>query len=150
MKKRACFWRRSKQHERLALSAGSKPVRQHDRSVLNEYQPDLLILCHGGNDILRKKDTARMAMNIKAMIELAKGKNIPVILLAVPEFGLFLSPAEVYNEIAESTGVYFIEDLVPDILSDNSMKSDSVHPNNKGYRVMAETIYHVLKKAEAI
>lgn len=118
--------------------------------LLEKYQPRLLILCHGGNDILRKKDIDQTASNIKEMIKLAQKENIPVVLLSVPQFGLFLSPAKQYREIAESTGVVFIEDLVPDILSDNSLKSDTVHPNKDGYRVMAESIYHVLQKTGAI
>lgn len=118
--------------------------------LLEKYQPKLLILCHGGNDILRKKDITQMETNIKTMIELAQSKNIPVVLLSVPEFGLFLSPAKQYKDIAESTGVVFLEDLIPDVLSDNSLKSDTVHPNKEGYRVMAEAIYQVLKKAGAV
>lgn len=118
--------------------------------LLERYHPQLLILCHGGNDILRKMDLNQMAANVKAMIRLAQEKNIPVVLLGVPRFGLFPSSAEQYKEIAKTTGVVFIEDLVPEILGDNSLKSDTVHPNKDGYRVMAETIYHVMQKAGAI
>ena len=119
-------------------------------ALLEKYHPRLLILCHGGNDILRKMDLEQMAANVKAMIELARSENIPVVLLGVPRLGLFLKPAKQYQDIADSTGVVFIADLIPEILSDNSLKSDSVHPNEDGYRIMAETIYRVLQKSGAI
>ena len=118
--------------------------------LLEKHHPDLLILCHGGNDILRKQDVKKMGSNIEVMIKLAQSQNIPVILLGVPQFGIFLSPAEIYSEIADKTGVIYIGDLVSDILGDNSLKSDTVHPNKDGYRKMAEQIYIVMQKAGAI
>ncbi len=118
--------------------------------ALEEYQPKLLILCHGGNDLLRKKNAAKMETNVRAMIQLAKDKNIPVVLLGVPKPGLFLSTAEVYKSIAESTNVIFIENLVLDVLKDKTLKSDTVHPNKDGYRVMADTINSVLQESGAL
>ena len=118
--------------------------------VLEEYQPKLLILCHGGNDLLRKKNTGKMESNIRAMIQLAKDKNIPVVLLGVPKPGLFLSSFEVFKKISESTDIVFIEKVLPKVLADKSLKSDTVHPNKDGYRVMAETIYSVLKESGAL
>lgn len=118
--------------------------------LLEQYQPKLLILCHGGNDILRKKNLKTMETNIKQMINRAKERNIPVVLLGVPDFGLFLSSYEGYKEVAESTSVIFIEDLISGILSDESLKADSVHPNKDGYRIMAEKIYSVLQQAGAL
>ena len=39
--------------------------------VLDEVQPKLLILCHGGNDMLRNLGLRQAADNIKAMVSLA-------------------------------------------------------------------------------
>jgi len=128
----------------------STPGLKRLPGVLEEHKPKLLVLCHGGNDLLRKKSVSKMESNVRQMIQLAKDKNIPVILLGVPKPGLFLSSFEVYKNIADSTDIIFIEDLVPDILGDNALKSDAVHPNNKGYRVMAETIYSTLQEAGAL
>ena len=118
--------------------------------ILEQHKPQLLILCHGGNDLLRKKDINKMESNIRNMIQLAKDKNIPVVMLGVPKPGLFLSSFEVYKKIADSTEIIYIEDLIPDVLGDNGLKSDTVHPNKAGYRVMAETINTVLKESGAI
>ena len=71
-------------------------------------------------------------------------------LLGVPKPGLFLSSAEVYKKIAESSDVVFIEDLIAEVLGDRSLKSDTVHPNKDGYRVMAENIHEVLGRVGAL
>lgn len=118
--------------------------------LLDQHSPDLLILCHGGNDILRKKNMADMQNNLRTMIAAARERDIPVLMLAVPKFGLFPSAAPEYREVAESTGVLFIEDLVPEILRDKSLKSDTVHPNADGYGVMARAIHRKLQAAGAL
>lgn len=140
---------------RKVINAGisgeeSEPGLNRLPGILEKHKPQLLVLCHGGNDLLRKKDINKMESNIRNMIQLAKDKNIPVVMLGVPKPGLFLSSFEVYKKIADSMEVIFIEDLIPDVLRDNGLKSDTVHPNKDGYRVIAETINSVLKESGAI
>lgn len=140
---------------RKVINAGvsgeeSGPGLKRLPGLLEQHKPQLMILCHGGNDFLRKKDVGKTESNLRTMINLASSKNIPVVLLGVPKPGLFLSSANVYEKIAESSNVIFIEDLIADVLSDKSLKSDTVHPNEDGYRVMAETIYSVLKEKGAL
>ena len=117
--------------------------------LLEKHAPELLIICHGGNDFLRKKDLSRLESNLREMIALAKSRNIQVVMLGVPRPGIILSSAELYSNVAEESGVLFIEDLVADVLGDNGLKSDAVHPNNKGYRVMAEHMHDVLVESGA-
>lgn len=119
-------------------------------ALLDRHRPALLILCHGGNDILRQMDLDRMGANLRQMIGLAAARGIPVVLLGVPRPGIFLSTAEVYDEIAGTTGVIYIDDLMADILSDSSLKSDRVHPNGEGYRRIAEALHEVLVEYGAI
>jgi len=118
--------------------------------VLDESHPELMILCHGGNDLLRKMDLKEMESNIRSMIQLSLDRGIPVVLLGVPKPGIFLSSFDIYEEIANSMEVIFIEDLISDILGNKSLKSDSVHPNSKGYNMMAEEIYSLLLDEDAI
>ena len=119
-------------------------------NVLDEYHPQLMILCHGGNDLLRKMDMKDMESNIRSMIQLSLDRGIPVILLGVPKPGLFLSSFDIYEKIATSMGIIFIKDLIPNILGDKSLKSDSMHPNKEGYYFMAEEVYKILMDNGAI
>ena len=119
-------------------------------ALLDKHKPSLLILCHGGNDILQREDLAEAEANIRQMITLAQNKNIPVIFFGVPKPGFFLNDAKLYNNISENTEVTFIPNLIAEILSDASMKSDPVHPNKTGYRKMASTLADTLRNIGAI
>jgi lysophospholipase L1-like esterase len=118
--------------------------------VLDEVKPRLLILCHGGNDFLRRLDEAQAASNVRAMIQLARSKGIPVVLLATPKPGLPPSIPVFYGEIAAELKVPFEEGVIRAVLFDNSLKSDMVHPNAAGYARIAAAVEKVLKGAGAI
>ncbi|NIM27278.1 MAG: arylesterase [Gammaproteobacteria bacterium] len=111
---------------------------------LDRHQPDLLVLCHGGNDILRKRDPAATEANLREMIALARQRSIPVVMIAVPNIGFFLSAADLYENIAEDLRVPTQDDILADVLGDNRFKSDHVHPNAAGYARLAEAVEALL------
>ncbi|MGM0595325.1 MAG: arylesterase [Pseudomonadota bacterium] len=120
-------------------------------AVLDKHQPALLLLCHGGNDMLRKQPVDAMADNLKAMIALARERGIQVVLLGVPRPALFgLESAETYYRVAEELAVPLEGEIVPEVLSDSDLKSDKIHPNPEGYRRMAEAVYQLLQRQGAL
>ena len=119
-------------------------------NLLKRHRPELLILCHGGNDILRHSNLKQTKDNLQQMIDLARTNNTQVVLVAVPEFGIFLSPLPLYKELAESNQIPLENTMLSDILADNRLKSDQIHPNSKGYKVFAERIRSLLQQTKAI
>ncbi len=119
-------------------------------AVLDEVQPKLLILCHGGNDMLRKISVKEAAGNIRAMVSLARSRGIEVVLLGVPSPGLLLSTADHYDEIAKEMKLAYEGRAIAKILSDNALKADAIHPNAEGYQRLADAVAEVLKKGGAI
>ena len=120
-------------------------------ALLEEYQPELLILIHGGNDFLRKIPKQQTKENLEQMIDEAKQRDIKVVLLGVPSSTLFLlSSAEIYQEIAEQQNTVIDLDTMPKILSSKELKSDTIHPNDQGYRLMAENIFNLLVDSGAL
>jgi acyl-CoA thioesterase I len=118
--------------------------------VLDEEKPALLILCHGGNDTLRRMGRDQATNNIREMISLSRQRNIAVVLIAVPALGLSVSPEPLYRNIAGELKIPLEEKTLSSILSDNSLKSDLIHPNAAGYRRLAEAVAALLKKSGAI
>ena len=119
-------------------------------AALDEHQPALLILCHGGNDFLRKLGEAQAAENLRAMIRLARQRGIDVALIAVPKPGLLPSPPDFYAEIAKEFGLPYEDAALTAILRDRELKSDIAHPNARGYAKLAEAVAALLKKSGAI
>ena len=108
--------------------------------VLENERPDLVILCHGGNDMLNGQDQSITIANLNAMIALAKNAGADVVLIGVPKPGLLLKPAAFYREIAAKQKIPFDPESLAKILSSPALKSDAVHPNAAGYRRLAESV----------
>ena len=119
-------------------------------AALDEHRPRLLLLCHGGNDFLRRLPKDKAAENLRAMIRLAKSRGIEVLLIGTPEPGFTVTPAAFYAEIAREFRIPYEGEVLGKILRDGSLKSDQIHPNAQGYRLMAQRIYELLKKAGAL
>ena len=119
-------------------------------SALVEHQPKLLVLCIGGNDFLRNLGQAEVAANVRRMIAMARQKGSDVLLLGTPEKGLFVSPPKFYAQIAKELGIPYEGKVIGEILRNAELKSDHIHPNARGYRLMAERVAELLKQSGAL
>lgn len=117
---------------------------------LDEYEPKLLILCHGANDLLRSLSEEKAAENLRAMVKMARDRKIDVVLIAVPKFGLMRAPPTFYEDIAREFNIPIERHVLNDIVENNALRSDAVHPNAQGYRMIAQAIVKRLQKSGAL
>jgi lysophospholipase L1-like esterase len=115
-------------------------------SVLQAHQPKLVILCHGGNDLLRRNSISGLKQNLLQMISLIRESGAEVVLLGVPSPGLFVRTHKVYQEVATEAKVFYIPDLMADILSEDKLKVDAIHPNAEGNQKIAQHLAGYFKR----
>ena len=118
--------------------------------VLDIYEPKIMLLCIGGNDMLRKVDQGVIETNLRRMIDNARSRGVAVLLIGVPKPALFGGTADFYERIAEDLSLPFEGEILNDILKDNEYKSDPIHPNARGYRVLAQALAELLRRAGAV
>lgn len=124
--------------------------RERLPALLDRHRPDLVILCHGGNDLLQHREHAAIAADLAAMIGQAQQAGAAVVLVAVPEPGLFLKPAPFYAEVAALYKIPCEEQTLARLLGESKLKSDHIHLNGAGYRQLAEALQRLLKDAHAL
>lgn len=116
--------------------------------VLEKEKPQLVILCHGGNDMLNKQDQQVTIANLEAMISMVKDAGADIILVGVPKPGLWLKAAPFYRDLAARQRITCDPGTVSKILSSRALKSDYVHPNAAGYRRLAESIAQLIRDSQ--
>ena len=119
-------------------------------AVLDEHAPRLLLLCIGGNDFLRRLGNEPAERNVRAMIELAKKRGVAVLLIGTPEPALLPSPPAFYANVAKDMHVAYEGEVITEVLKDTRLKSDPIHPNAAGYRLIAERVAARLRRAGAL
>jgi lysophospholipase L1-like esterase len=119
-------------------------------AALDEHAPRLLLLCIGGNDFLRRLGNQQAEHNVREMVKLARSRGIAVLLIGTPEPGFTVSPPAFYAGIAKEFRLPYEEGIIGQVLRDRSLKADPIHPNARGYRVIAERLAEQLKQNGAI
>lgn len=120
--------------------------------LLGAHKIDLLIVELGGNDFLRKLPEAETTSNLKAILAQVKARKIQTVLLAIPEFSPIgaafgnLSDHPLYEKLAKETDTPLVEDVFSDVLANTSLKTDAIHPNAEGYRVVEDNLRKSLIK----
>jgi acyl-CoA thioesterase I len=104
----------------------------------NDY--DLVLLCTGGNDLLRGQPARALRENLRRAIACIREAGATPVLLALPYVPL--SPAldhPVYEQVARDTGTRCIGGL-GQRLTRRHFQIDGVHPNAQGYRQIVERL----------
>jgi len=118
--------------------------------VLQETSPDLVILCHGGNDLIRKLGEEQLRHNLDKMITMIQNTGAEAVLIAVPNFSIMLNIPKLYPELATSYNIPIELNILPKVERNPKLKSDQIHPNIQGYKLMAESIQTLLQESGAI
>ncbi len=134
--------------------SGNTSAQALDRlpGLLEQHDPQLVLVTLGGNDMLRRQPQGQTVTNLGRMLDLAKAHGAKAVLLATPKPSLAgavfnnLSPPDFYAEVAKERKVPLIADALPEVLSDTNLKGDQLHPNAAGHALLATKIFEALKK----
>jgi len=118
--------------------------------VLDEHKPRLVIVCLGGNDMLRKGTPANIEANLREILKLIKSRGLDVMLIGVPTPTLIANPPEFYSKLAKEFAIPYEGDIITSVLYKSDLKSDPIHPNAAGYRKVAEAVAKRLRDAGAV
>lgn len=118
--------------------------------VLDEHKPRLVILCLGGNDMLRKGTPETIEANLRKILAEIKSRGLDAMLIGVPTPTLITRPPDFYFRLAKEFAIPYEGDIITSVLYKSDLKSDPIHPNATGYRKVAEAVARLMRDAGAI
>jgi len=116
---------------------------------------DIFVLELGGNDALRGLPITESVKNMQAIVDKVKAArpNCKIVIagmLAPPNLGAAYTNAfkNLFSDLAKKNGALLIPFLLKDVggIPDLNL-SDGIHPNVVGQKIVAETVWGVLKPA---
>ena len=83
--------------------------------------------------------------NLKSIVESIQAKGALVVIggIDLPFWGRGYGDG--YEQISKETGAILIPNIFDGLMGNPQLMSDSIHPNDAGYTLMAEKFYKVLK-----
>ncbi len=118
---------------------------------LPETRYALVIIEIGGNDFLRRRAEGPVKEDIRRIIATVREAGAQPFLVAVPRFSVIgaavgsLPDAALYAELAKEEKLPLAAGTFAEVLADTGLRADAVHPNEAGYRKLAEGIAAALK-----
>ncbi len=109
-----------------------------------ERDPLLVIVEFGGNDFLTRVPTAETLNNIRAMIDKIQAKGAMVAIFDISTDIVLHEYGQAFYNLALEKQAIFIPGVLKGILIDPQLKSDYVHPNKLGYKIIVHRIYRCL------
>ncbi len=109
-----------------------------------DKEPRLVIVGFCGNDFLKKVPFEETKKNLAEIADRLQAGGAIVAIVDISS-GMFLKQYRgAYKKIAREKGAIFIPSVLSKIITNPSMKSDFLHPNAKGYQLVAERIAHAI------
>ena len=115
--------------------------------LIEQHEPDWLVIILGGNDGLRALNPAQLKANLEAMIEYARGQDIAVALMQI-RLPANLGPAYlrrfegVYPELAERHDIALMPFFLETVFDQpGMMMADGIHPSEAAQPLMLEALW---------
>jgi lysophospholipase L1-like esterase len=141
----------SKMISRPVINAGrpgdttASALRRLEKDVLS-YSPDIVLITLGGNDLKNgvARDTAFKNLNMIVNLIHNQGARVIIGGLHIPfrdrGFG------RGYQKLADETGATLIPNILEGIMGNRELMSDPIHPNDAGYKIMAQRFNKALRQ----
>jgi lysophospholipase L1-like esterase len=115
-----------------------------DGAVLSR-RPRVVLVVLGGNDLLRRFPHEETVENLETIVTRIRDRGAAVVLATV-EIG-FLSggDGDAYEALADRAAAALVPDILGGILGRRDLMADGIHPNDRGYALMADRIEPALR-----
>jgi len=116
-----------------------------DRDVLSR-KPRIVIVLLGGNDFLRRVPVEETFANLEEIVGRIRQTGAAVVLVGL-SVGIFSDAyGGKYEELARRADAGLVPGILDGILGRADRMADSIHPNDRGYQMIADRLEPVLRE----
>ena len=119
-------------------------VRKLDRFQGQDF--GIVVVTLGGNDILRRVHWQETKGNLETIFTRLTDAGHFVVFTGVVG-PLNPTRSKHYGKLCEQFGVLYVPDVLDDVTGNPDMLADEIHPNDAGYRLMAERVARAIRDA---
>jgi lysophospholipase L1-like esterase len=129
----------------LGVSGDTARQGADRKSDILKYNPYMVIIEFGGNDAMRGRPFVETQKALEEIVDYVHKAG--AIAVVVDTGGNFkMGPySKMMKNLAKVKNALFVPEIMDGIFSAPALKSDAVHPNEKGYKIIAEKIYKKIK-----
>lgn len=115
-----------------------------DRDVLAHY-PRIVCITLGGNDLKNGVARDEAFANLEKIVLRTQAAGALVVLAAIDVPLLGRGYGDAYRDLARRTGSVLIPNLYKGIAGRPELMADPIHPNGRGYQVLARRVHRAIR-----
>lgn len=120
------------------ISAGG--LKRLESDILSK-DPLMVIIEFAGNDFLFKIPVPETIKNVEEMVKSIQSKGAMVAIVDISSGIIMEDYRDGFKRLANKYNAIFIPGVLEGIITEPFLKSDVMHPNNQGYKIVAYRIY---------
>jgi len=134
---------------RPVLNAGvpgdttARALKRLARDVLSK-KPDMVLITLGGNDLKNGVSGDVAFRNLTRIVVSIQDSGAKVIIGGIKFPFRDRGFGKGYQELADETGALLIPDIFEGIMGKRKLMSDAIHPNDAGYKIIAQRFYDAM------
>jgi acyl-CoA thioesterase-1 len=112
---------------------------------ITRLKPRVVLLCFGGNDGLQQLPQGQTFSNLATLIDQLHQNGSFVVLIGVRSASVRDQYAKSFKKLAAEKNVLYVPNILGGVLGSPNLMSDYIHPNDDGYKAIAERFEKILK-----
>ncbi|OGZ99179.1 MAG: hypothetical protein A3C07_04520 [Candidatus Sungbacteria bacterium RIFCSPHIGHO2_02_FULL_47_11] len=122
----------------------AETLRRLETDVLAR-DPRIVIILVGGNDAIRRIPKQETFSNLAKIIDKIQARGAAVLLVGI-QSGFFRDNYKNdFYALSRKKGAWHVPDILDGIFGHGQLMQDTIHPNDKGYLIIADRIEPVLR-----
>ncbi|MCL1973176.1 MAG: GDSL-type esterase/lipase family protein [Endomicrobia bacterium] len=129
----------------LGVSGDTARMGADRKEEISRHNPFMVLIEFGGNDAMRSRPLSETKAALEEIVDYAQ--SLGAIAVVVDTGGnIKMSPyTKMMTQIAKEKHAVFVPAIMEGIFANANLKSDAIHPNAEGHKLIAERIFKIIE-----
>ncbi|MDR1695691.1 MAG: GDSL-type esterase/lipase family protein [Endomicrobium sp.] len=129
----------------LGVSGDTARMGAGRKEEIGKYNPFMVLIEFGANDAMRMRSLDETKTALEEIVDYTQKLGAAAVIVDTGG-DIRMSPyTEMMQQISEEKQAVFVPAIMDGIFTDPRLKSDELHPNAEGYKLIAEKIYKTIE-----
>ena len=109
------------------------------------YQPYMVLIEFGANDFMQQRSTSAAVLAVAQIVDAVQDAGAIAVIVNTggPGMGDY---TKAYQKMAKEKKAVYVPGILRGIFTKRDLKSDAVHPNAEGYKIVAQRVHKAIAK----
>ena len=129
----------------LGISGDTSAMGLARIKEIKRYDPYMVLIEFSANDFFRKVPKNQTENNLKEIVRQVQDMGAIAVLVDTGGAYPMDTYTKIHKRIAAEYNTLFVPGIMDGIYNKQALKSDQIHPNSKGYKIVAERVKKVIE-----